>query len=111
MMTARWETNTTMTHLRNQTIADRQTATQPRKTGPGRATPASPASNTLDAALTAFLRSLSGRNVSPNTITAYGTDLKQFIAWLGAVNLAVTRPNQVGRGEITEYLAHLAEQG
>jgi len=51
---------------------------------------------------------LVSRNVSPKTRTAYRTDLTQFIAFLRETNLAVDRPDQVERADVTEFLAALA---
>lgn len=62
---------------------------------------------TLETALIQFLRDLTARNVSDHTITAYATDLKQFIAWMHE-NTMSTRPDQVTKADITEYLTFLA---
>ena len=43
---------------------------------------ASPATGSLDAENTAYLRTLSGANNSAPTITAYRTDLMQFVRFL-----------------------------
>jgi integrase/recombinase XerC len=59
----------------------------------------------------AFLRELAGRNVSPATITAYRTDLTQFLTWLQETNLAAVHPSDVQRIDVSEYLAYLADQG
>lgn len=66
---------------------------------------------TLEAALEAFLRSLEGKNRSPHTLTAYRTDLTQFIAWLHDNNIVAQRPSQVERADVTEYLASLSNGG
>lgn len=66
---------------------------------------------TIDESVTAFLRTLSGANKSPSTITAYRTDLTQFIRFLAETNCAVAAPADVTRSDVAEFLAHLAERG
>jgi len=66
---------------------------------------------TIDDTLSTFLRTLSGANKSAATITAYRTDLLQFVHFLHATNCTVAAPADVSRGDIAEYLAHLAERG
>ena len=44
-------------------------------------------SPTLEQVLAEFLRELQGINTSEHTITAYTSDLTQFIQWLHATNL------------------------
>jgi site-specific recombinase XerD len=61
-------------------------------------------------AVDAFLRALEGHNKSPQTQKAYGTDLHQFTSWLEA-NTYAPAPAQVERADLTEYLAHLGQQG
>lgn len=65
---------------------------------------------TLEASAAAFLRALDGRNLSKQTIRAYTTDLRQFLAWLAETNGVAARPDQVTRLDMTEYLAHLASR-
>jgi site-specific recombinase XerD len=64
----------------------------------------------LDDGLHLFLQDLEGRNVSALTITAYTTDIRQFITFLAETNVAVQRCDQVGRGELAEYMAELSRQ-
>jgi integrase/recombinase XerC len=66
---------------------------------------------TIDDSVTAFLRTLSGANKSPSTITAYRTDLLQFLRFLAETNCAVSAPADVTRSDVAEFLAHLAERG
>jgi site-specific recombinase XerD len=66
---------------------------------------------TIDDTVTAFLRTLSGANKSASTITAYRTDLSQVARFLAETNCTIAAPADVGRGDIAEYLPHLAEQG
>jgi site-specific recombinase XerC len=63
------------------------------------------------AARAAFVRTLTGRNLSSHTITAYGADVEQFTSWLESTDVSMSRPDQVTRSTITEYLAHLAGAG
>ena len=52
---------------------------------------------TIDDSVTAFLRTLSGANKSPSTITAYRTDLAQFARFLGETNCTIAAPADVTR--------------
>lgn len=74
-------------------------------------TTATTSKRSLEAALQLFLQELAARNLSPNTITAYSTDLRQFIAWLQMTDGTMTRPDQVTKREITAYLAYLGGVG
>lgn len=65
----------------------------------------------LEASAAAFLRSLAGRNVSPQTIRAYTTDINQFIAWLRETNGVIESAGEVSRLDVTEYLANLSGRG
>jgi site-specific recombinase XerD len=62
---------------------------------------------TLEEALAQFLRELTARNLSDHTITAYATDIKQFLSYLHE-NTISTRPDQVTKTDLTEYLSILA---
>jgi site-specific recombinase XerD len=53
--------------------------------------------STLTKASNDFTRSLTGRNISPHTITTYTTDLRQFIAWTAETDISVTRSDQVAK--------------
>ena len=66
---------------------------------------------TLDEALERFLQTLKGRNLSANTIVAYRADVAQFIRWLESTDVSITRPDQVTRTTITDYLANLSGLG
>jgi site-specific recombinase XerD len=48
---------------------------------------------------------------SPLTISAYRSDVLQFIRYLAETDLTVTTPGQVERYHITEYLHHLKSSG
>jgi integrase/recombinase XerC len=65
----------------------------------------------LDDALRKFLRMLAAANKSQATITAYRTDLTQFLTFLQETNLAVAQPADIRRDDLAEYLATLADQG
>jgi integrase/recombinase XerC len=65
---------------------------------------------TLAHHLTLYIRSLAGENVSAHTVTAYHTDLRQFLTWIAENDLAVIWPDQVQKSHISEYLSHLADQ-
>jgi site-specific recombinase XerD len=64
----------------------------------------------LEEAKSTFLRALAGKNRTASTIQAYATDLAHFLSWLQCNNIVATAPTQVQRGDITDYLAHLAQQ-
>ena len=66
---------------------------------------------TLPTTIADYTRSLTGRNISPHLITAYTTDLRQFISWIAETDISVIRPDQVTRLHISEYLSFLASKG
>ncbi len=66
---------------------------------------------TIDETIDAYLRMLQGANKSAATITAYRTDLDQFARFLAETNCTIATPADIRRGDITEYLAHLAARG
>ena len=57
-----------------------------------------------------FISSLTGRNISPHTITAYTTDLLQFISWIADSDISVICTDQVTRYHMSEYLSCLPER-
>jgi site-specific recombinase XerD len=63
----------------------------------------------LATSLTRYLNSLSGRNLSIHTATAYRTDLIQFLTWLAENDFTVTSPEKITRTHILDYLSHLAD--
>jgi site-specific recombinase XerD len=58
-----------------------------------------------------FIKSLSGRNLSTHTATAYQTDIRQFLSFLTENDMTVDSPTQITRTHILDYLTHLAELG
>jgi site-specific recombinase XerD len=54
---------------------------------------------------------LAAANKSPATITAYRTDLTQFLTFLAETNVTVAQPADIRRDDLAEYLASLADQG
>jgi len=66
---------------------------------------------TLASALTSFLDFLTARNMSDHTITAYETDLRQFLEYLAETDITIARADQISKRDITEYLSHLAHLG
>src|SRR3989440_2803804 len=65
----------------------------------------------LSTSLTRYLNSLSGRNLSEHTATAYRTDLLQFLTWLSENDITVDSPEKITRMHILDYLSHLAGLG
>ena len=59
----------------------------------------------LDLLLTRYLNSLIGRNLSKHTITAYRTDLQQFLKWLAENDIRVNSPEKITRMHILDYLS------
>src|SRR5438552_12046036 len=66
---------------------------------------------TLDFALSNYIDTLAGSNLSVNTASAYLTDIKQFIAYLSATDTTAIYPQNVTRRHVTEYLSYLADLG
>jgi len=58
-----------------------------------------------------FIKSLSGRNLSTHTATAYQTDIRQFLSFLTENDMTVDSPTQITRTHILDYLSHLAGLG
>jgi integrase/recombinase XerC len=58
-----------------------------------------------------FIKSLSGRNLSSHTATAYQTDLGQFLTYVAGNDVTIASPGQITRNHILDYLSSLADQG
>src|SRR6266581_2562748 len=65
----------------------------------------------LYTSLTRYLNSLTGRNLSEHTASAYRTDLLQFLSFLTENDISVTSPEKINRTHILDYLSHLANLG
>src|SRR5207302_10664463 len=65
----------------------------------------------LYTSLTRYLNSLTGRNLSNHTASAYRTDLLQFLTWLTENDISVYSPEKISRTHILDYLSHLAGLG
>ena len=65
---------------------------------------------TLEQVLAEFLRELQGINTNEHTITAYTSDLTQFMHWLHSTNLLVKCPGDVRKLDISEYLSYLGQK-
>src|SRR6266852_8298366 len=63
----------------------------------------------LATSLSRYLKSLSGRNLSIHTATAYRTDLLQFLTWISENDVTVDSPEKITRTHILDYLTHLAD--
>ena len=57
-----------------------------------------------------FVRSLCAKNRTPATLTAYRSDVLQFLTWL-IDNTIATTPAEVSRADITDYLADRHQAG
>ena len=68
-------------------------------------------STALYTSLTRYLNSLTGRNLSGHTASAYRTDLLQFLTWLAENDISVTSPEKITRTHILDYLSYLAGLG
>ncbi len=68
-------------------------------------------SQSLETTMSAYLRTLDGKNRSRATILAYRTDIGQFVTWLRDTNGTIETPDDVERIDVTEYLAFLASRG
>ena len=51
------------------------------------------------------------KHCSPHTISNYGKDLRQFIAFLTPPGVALPAPKNITHGIIREFVAHLHDQG
>jgi integrase/recombinase XerD len=65
----------------------------------------------LATSLIRYLNSLSERNLSNHTATAYRTDLLQFLTWVSENDVTVNSPEKITRTHILDYLSHLAGLG
>src|SRR6266567_6696922 len=65
----------------------------------------------LYTSLTRYLNSLSGRNLSGHTASAYRTDLLQFLSFLTENDISVTSPEKITRTHILDYLSFLSDKG
>src|SRR5690242_9811063 len=65
----------------------------------------------LAESLSAFLRSLEGKNRSEATRQAYHTDLLQFFIWLKENNVAATGPDKITKADVTEFLTACHRRG
>src|SRR5215211_8949354 len=62
------------------------------------------------ATLASFLRSLVAKNRTPATLSSYRSDVGGFLAWL-CENTPCGQPQEVSRGDVTEYLAERGQAG
>lgn len=62
------------------------------------------------ATLDSFIRSLVAKNRTSATLTGYRSDLRSFLTWL-CENTPCAHPQEVTRGDITEYLAERGAAG
>src|SRR6266487_3086149 len=65
----------------------------------------------LYTSLERYLKSLSGRNLSVHTASAYRTDLLQFLTFLTENDISVNSPEKITRNHILDYLSFLAGLG
>ena len=65
----------------------------------------------LGEGIKAFLRTLEGRNASPETMRAYTTSLAQFLGWLAESYPMGLRADEVQQEDVEEYLIALSRRG
>ncbi len=65
----------------------------------------------LETGLSQFVTYLHGRNVSPHTLTAYQTDVRQFLVFIAMTDITITTCDQITKVLLNEYLASLAALG
>ncbi len=58
-----------------------------------------------------FIKSLSSRNLSSHTATAYRTDIWQFLSFLSDNDVTVVSPLQISRTHIIDFLSYLSGRG
>ncbi len=58
-----------------------------------------------------FVKELQGKNSSPLTITAYTTDIRQFLTFVRGNNLAIQAPTDITKQDVTDFLSFLSRQG
>ncbi|HYW33168.1 MAG TPA: tyrosine recombinase XerC [Gemmatimonas sp.] len=83
------------------------------KGAPGEAEPEEQAEAPLPAEIGEFLTHLvKERDLSPNTVSAYRRDLREFSGWLAATRgIAGWEWESLGRTDIRGYMAHLTRRG
>src|SRR4051794_20053159 len=62
-------------------------------------------------AIKVFVVELTAKNRARTTIATYLGDLTEWQAWLTTTNIAAGRVDQIGRADVTEYLAELGRRG
>src|ERR671932_438929 len=65
---------------------------------------------TLEKGLATFLNTLSGKNRSSATSSAYATVMSHFISFLHANNVSIRTPADVQKLDVMEYLSHCAKR-
>lgn len=67
--------------------------------------------NAFEIHLAEFVKELQGKNSSPYTITAYTTDIRQFLTFVQENNLTVQSPVDITKQDVTDFLSSLSQQG
>lgn len=67
--------------------------------------------NLFESHLAEFIKELQGNNSSPYTITAYTTDIRQFITYVKENNLTIQAPVDITKQDVTDFLSFLSQQG
>lgn len=67
--------------------------------------------NSFEQHLEDFIKELQGKNSSIHTITAYTTDIRQFLKYVRENNLSVQAPTDMTKQDVTDFLSFLSLQG
>jgi len=67
--------------------------------------------NVFEQHLADFVKELQGKNSSMYTITAYTTNIRQFLIYARDNNLVVQAPTDIAKQDVTDFLSYLSLQG
>src|SRR5687768_7268688 len=67
--------------------------------------------NSFEHHVAGFVKELQGKNSSTLTITAYTTDIRQFLSYVRENNLTIQAPTGITKQDVTDFLSFLSQQG